>query len=71
MLPPCSAYRLTFDYHREHNLDVRVARIFNTYGPRMALDDGRVVSNFVSQVCFDTLLAEPFPLIVFNTLSST
>jgi nucleoside-diphosphate-sugar epimerase len=71
MLSPCSAYRLTFDYHREHNLDVRVARIFNTYGPRMALDDGRVVSNFVSQVCFDTLLAEPFPLIVFNTLSST
>jgi len=43
------AETLTFDYHREHNLEVRVMRIFNTYGPRMALDDGRVVSNFVSQ----------------------
>jgi UDP-glucuronate decarboxylase len=43
------AETLTFDYHREHGVDVRVARIFNTYGPRMALDDGRVVSNFVSQ----------------------
>ena len=43
------AETLAFDYHREHGLDVRVARIFNTYGPRMALDDGRVVSNFVSQ----------------------
>ena len=40
---------LTFDYRREHGLDVRVCRIFNTYGPRMALDDGRVVSNFVAQ----------------------
>lgn len=43
------AETLAFDYHREHNLQVRVARIFNTYGPRMALDDGRVVSNFVAQ----------------------
>lgn len=43
------AETLAFDYHREHGVDVRVARIFNTYGPRMALDDGRVVSNFVSQ----------------------
>ena len=43
------AETLTFDYHREHGVDIRVARIFNTYGPRMALDDGRVVSNFVSQ----------------------
>ena len=40
---------LTFDYAREHGLAVRVVRIFNTYGPRMALDDGRVVSNFVAQ----------------------
>lgn len=40
---------LTMDYNKEHNLDVRIIRIFNTYGPRMALDDGRVVSNFVSQ----------------------
>jgi len=43
------AETLTFDYYREHAVPVRVARIFNTYGPRMALDDGRVVSNFVSQ----------------------
>lgn len=40
---------LTMDYHREHGLEVRIVRIFNTYGPRMALDDGRVVSNFVAQ----------------------
>jgi UDP-glucuronate decarboxylase len=37
------------DYSRQHNLDVRIARIFNTYGPRMAFDDGRVVSNFITQ----------------------
>lgn len=37
------------DYWREHGLEVRILRIFNTYGPRMALDDGRVVSNFVAQ----------------------
>ena len=40
---------LCFDYHREHKVDIRVIRIFNTYGPRMALDDGRVVSNFIVQ----------------------
>lgn len=40
---------LTFDYHRQFGVDVRVARIFNTYGPRMATDDGRVVSNFIIQ----------------------
>ncbi len=44
-----AAETLFFDYHRQHNLPVRVARIFNTYGPRMAPDDGRVVSNFVLQ----------------------
>ncbi|KAK3267685.1 UDP-glucuronic acid decarboxylase 1 [Cymbomonas tetramitiformis] len=43
------AETLSFDYYREHSVEIRVARIFNTYGPRMALDDGRVVSNFVSQ----------------------
>ena len=43
------AETLFFDYHRQHNLDIRVARIFNTYGPRMAADDGRVVSNFIVQ----------------------
>jgi len=43
------AETLAFDYYREHQVPIRVARIFNTYGPRMALDDGRVVSNFVAQ----------------------
>jgi len=38
-----------FDYHRQHGLEIRVARIFNTYGPRMNIDDGRVVSNFIAQ----------------------
>jgi UDP-glucuronate decarboxylase len=40
---------LFFDYHRQHGLDIRVARIFNTYGPRMHPNDGRVVSNFIVQ----------------------
>jgi len=40
---------LFFDYHRQFGVKIKVARIFNTYGPRMALDDGRVVSNFVVQ----------------------
>lgn len=40
---------LFFDYYRQHKLEIRVMRIFNTYGPRMALDDGRVVSNFILQ----------------------
>jgi UDP-glucuronate decarboxylase len=40
---------LSFDYHRQHNLEIRVARIFNTYGPRMLENDGRVVSNFIAQ----------------------
>ena len=44
-----AAETLFFDYHRQHNVDIRIARIFNTYGPRMALDDGRVVSNFILQ----------------------
>lgn len=43
------AESLCFDYHRIHNVDVKVIRIFNTYGPRMAVNDGRVVSNFVVQ----------------------
>ena len=43
------AETLFFDYHRQHDLKIRVARIFNTYGPRMAADDGRVVSNFIVQ----------------------
>ena len=43
------AETLFFDYHRQHNLDIKVVRIFNTYGPRMNPDDGRVVSNFIVQ----------------------
>lgn len=44
-----SAEALYFDYHRQHGIPVKVVRIFNTYGPRMRADDGRVVSNFVVQ----------------------
>jgi UDP-glucuronate decarboxylase len=43
------AETLFFDYHREHKVQIRVARIFNTYGPWMRADDGRVVSNFITQ----------------------
>lgn len=43
------AETLFFDYHRQHGLDIKVARIFNTYGPRMHQNDGRVVSNFIVQ----------------------
>lgn len=43
------AETLFFDYYRQHNLDIKIARIFNTYGPRMQIDDGRVVSNFIVQ----------------------
>ena len=43
------AETLFFDYHRENKVDIRVVRIFNTYGPRMLPDDGRVVSNFIVQ----------------------
>jgi len=44
-----AAETLFFDYQRQHGVEVRVARIFNTYGPRMAVDDGRVISNFIVQ----------------------
>jgi len=44
-----AAETLFFDYHRENSVDIRVIRIFNTYGPRMLPDDGRVVSNFIVQ----------------------
>jgi UDP-glucuronate decarboxylase len=44
-----AAETLFFDYHRQHGLEIKVARIFNTYGPRMLPDDGRVVSNFIVQ----------------------
>jgi UDP-glucuronate decarboxylase len=43
------AETLFFDYHRQHDLEIKVVRIFNTYGPRMHPDDGRVVSNFIMQ----------------------
>lgn len=52
------AETLFFDYHRQHGLDIRVARIFNTYGPRMHPNDGRVVSNFIVQA----LKGEPITL---------
>ncbi len=44
-----SAETLFFDYHRQHKLNIKVLRIFNTYGPRMLADDGRVISNFIVQ----------------------
>ena len=47
------AETLFFDYRRQHDLDIKVARIFNTYGPRMHPDDGRVVSNFIVQALKD------------------
>jgi UDP-glucuronate decarboxylase len=43
------AETLFFDYHRQHNVDIKIIRIFNTYGPNMNLNDGRVVSNFIVQ----------------------
>lgn len=52
------AETLFFDYHRQHHIDIRVARIFNTYGPRMHPNDGRVVSNFIVQA----LKGEPITL---------
>ena len=52
------AETLFFDYHRQHKLRIKVARIFNTYGPRMHPNDGRVVSNFVLQA----LKGEPITL---------
>lgn len=52
------AETLFFDYHRQHGLSIKVARIFNTYGPRMHPDDGRVVSNFIVQA----LRGEPITL---------
>jgi UDP-glucuronate decarboxylase len=50
------AETLMTDYHRQNNVDIRIARIFNTYGPRMLEDDGRVVSNFVVQALRGELL---------------
>ncbi|HOA72142.1 MAG TPA: SDR family oxidoreductase [Phycisphaerae bacterium] len=47
------AETLACDYHRQHKVQIRIARIFNTYGPHMAMDDGRVVSNFICQALRD------------------
>jgi len=52
------AETLCFDYHRQHGVDIKVARIFNTYGPRMHPNDGRVVSNFIVQA----LAGEPITI---------
>jgi UDP-glucuronate decarboxylase len=52
------AETLMTDYHRQNSVDIRIARIFNTYGPRMLVDDGRVVSNFIVQA----LRGEPLTL---------
>lgn len=59
------AETLFFDFHREANVDIRIARIFNTYGPRMCPDDGRVISNFILQA----LRGEP--LTIFGDGSQT
>jgi UDP-glucuronate decarboxylase len=59
------AETLFFDYQRQHRVDIRVARIFNTYGPRMHPNDGRVVSNFVVQAL------EGRPLTIFGDGSQT
>ena len=59
------AETLFFDYHRQHNLRIKVARIFNTYGPRMRPNDGRVVSNFIIQAL------ENKPITVYGDGSQT
>lgn len=59
------AETLAFDYHRDNKVDIRVARIFNTYGPRMLENDGRVVSNFVVQAL------KGIPLTVYGDGSQT
>ena len=59
------AETLAFDYYRENKVDIRVARIFNTYGPRMLENDGRVVSNFITQALKGT------PLTVYGDGSQT
>jgi dTDP-glucose 4,6-dehydratase len=59
------AEAITMAYHRAHGIDTRIVRIFNTYGPRMRLDDGRVVPNFVGQALRDE------PLTVYGDGSQT
>ena len=59
------AETLMFDYHRQYQLDIKIARIFNTYGPRMHPNDGRVVSNFVVQALQDN------PITIYGNGSQT
>ena len=59
------AETLFFDYHRQHNLQIRVIRIFNTYGPRMHPNDGRVVSNFIVRALKDE------PITIYGTGDQT
>jgi UDP-glucuronate decarboxylase len=59
------AETLMMDYHRQNKVDVKIARIFNTYGPRMAVSDGRVVSNFIVQALENT------PLTIYGDGSQT
>ena len=59
------AETLAFDYHRQNNVDIRIMRIFNTYGPRMFEQDGRVVSNFIVQAL------QGIPLTVYGDGSQT
>jgi UDP-glucuronate decarboxylase len=60
-----AAETLFFDYQRQYNLDIRVARIFNTYGPKMARDDGRVISNLIVQAL------EAKPLTIYGSGEQT
>ena len=59
------AETLMMDYHRQNQVDIRIARIFNTYGPRMAVSDGRVVSNFIVQALGDN------PITIYGDGSQT
>ncbi len=60
-----AAESLFFDYQRQFNVDVKVARIFNTYGPRMALNDGRIISNFIFQAI------QNLPITIYGNGSQT
>lgn len=59
------AETLFFDYYRQHSVDIRVARIFNTYGPRMQVNDGRVVTNFIKQALLND------PITIYGTGEQT
>ena len=65
-----------FDYHRQNNVNIRVVRIFNTYGPRMHPNDGRVVSNFIVQALtnrisrFTGMVHRPVPSVMWMIWST-